>query len=54
MGLIIRPLADTVTDTAAWLAACERLVAGDRASELGIDPAKEGSIIAAFEGSAAG
>ncbi len=53
-GLITRPLADTVTDTAAWLAAGERLVASDRAAELGIDPGKEAAIITAFEGSAAG
>lgn len=45
-GLVTGPIADTVRDTAQWLAAGGELVASERAAELGLDPAKEMAILA--------
>jgi 2'-hydroxyisoflavone reductase len=41
-----RPIDETVADTAEWLFSGGRLVASDRAAELGLDPAKEAAILA--------
>ncbi|MFE0024944.1 NAD-dependent epimerase/dehydratase family protein [Amycolatopsis sp. NPDC059021] len=48
-GLTTRPIMTTVKDTAAWLASGRKLVASDRAAELGISSAKESEIIEEFE-----
>lgn len=48
-GLTTRPIADTVRDTAEWLASGGELVASDRAAELGLDPVKESAILADHE-----
>lgn len=48
-GLVTRSIADTVRDTAGWLASGGQLLASERAAELGIDPAKEVAIVEAFE-----
>ncbi|MGH3632470.1 MAG: hypothetical protein ACRDRL_34175, partial [Sciscionella sp.] len=53
-GLRTRPLADTVSDTAAWLSGGGQTVASDRAAELGIGEDKEAAIVAAVEDSALG
>lgn len=45
-GLTTRPIADTVRDTAKWLASGGELVASERAAELGLDPLKEARILA--------
>jgi 2'-hydroxyisoflavone reductase len=45
-GLVTRPIAETVRDTAQWLATGGELVASERAAELGLDPAKETAILA--------
>jgi hypothetical protein len=45
-GLVTRPIAETVRDTADWLAAGGELVASDRAAELGLSPEKESAIFA--------
>jgi 2'-hydroxyisoflavone reductase len=45
-GLVTRPIAETVRDTAEWLASGGELVASDRAAELGLAPAKEAAILA--------
>jgi nucleoside-diphosphate-sugar epimerase len=45
-GLVTRPIADSVRDTADWLASGGELVASDRAAELGLSPEKESAILA--------
>lgn len=48
-GLITRPLADTATDTWAWLHDGEGAVAHERANEQGIAPDKERAILDAWD-----
>ena len=45
-GLVTRPIAETVRDTAEWLVSGGQLVASERAAELGLDPVKEAAILA--------
>ncbi|MBP2323336.1 nucleoside-diphosphate-sugar epimerase [Kibdelosporangium banguiense] len=45
-GLVTRPIAETVRDTAAWLADGGALVTSERAAELGLSPEKEAEILA--------
>jgi nucleoside-diphosphate-sugar epimerase len=47
-GLVCRPLADTVTDTWAWLQR-ERPVPHPRAAEHGLDPEREAELLTAWD-----
>ncbi|MGH8909708.1 MAG: NAD-dependent epimerase/dehydratase family protein [Egibacteraceae bacterium] len=53
-GLTCRPLAQTVTDTWAWLTADGSVVDSPRAAEIGIDPVKEAELLAAWAAHRAG
>ena len=48
-GLVCRPLEETVADTWRWLAEGGAAIAHERASELGIGPAKEAAILDAWD-----
>lgn len=48
-GLVCRPIAQTVTDTWAWLGTGAEPVESARAAQLGISPDKERSILAAWD-----
>ncbi|NRQ34555.1 NAD-dependent epimerase/dehydratase family protein [Nonomuraea sp. NN258] len=49
VGLVCRPLADTVADTWAWLCEGGSLLVHERAARLGITPEREAAILAAWD-----
>jgi nucleoside-diphosphate-sugar epimerase len=49
VGLVCRPLAETVRDTWAWMTVDGTVVESPRASEIGIDPKREAALLDAWQ-----